>query len=1469
MNSNASEYGWDGEDRYLTFFPTKIPTPRLATYNINSCYFGQQNNKYNYKQALLHHNLKLLTRTANKIPLVIGLQETLISQANRKALKKVTPDYLRFYNSLSTKRAGTLTLVHKTYLRHYEVKQIILQQGYISYLEFTPKLHSQATKFQVYNIYTVTSTSPETKDIHWDDTWLDYEIHNKQDTLTARKQYQLQLILNSHRNITTFMMGDFNSHSWTKKTREKWAEVCELFKLRQHKQPLHTFHRGKKATSIDKIFSNLTEADASVMQADCFIPFLPFNPLTNPNNCEKLANGIARKAGITNVSLKENPTLIHPSDHFPVALDFQAIKKFTQGKRKTITTAVAKRTEFIEAVQHLWNAVDMPTDPFAQLRAFKHTLHQANKQISRKAHDPPEKPHEIVGTCVRLYREAVKAQPSIQELERIAEGNAELLAFKDNNYEPKAIKLHLNKLIKEFCNPPYEEENEQPNEHVKAKTNILRDIKLQLPTDRVRIHRLKHSEDDEFIEDPDQIASAVADYWSQVWAATTHNQDAVDKILRLYPKRISLIHKTITLTTIQQAIKQTNDSVPGPDGIPFQAYRTFIVLVGPILLRIAEELMRGNTGPPDFNFANLFVLPKDLTYLVSRTRPISVPNTDNRILAKALLLIITPACQSLLDTTQTCLRGRNIADNIRKFNTLFYEAKKRKVGYYLLLLDFRKAFDSVRHRYIIDVMTKLKFPVWVCNMIKGFLNNLAVYTTIAGAQQLLVAVENGMKQGCPLSPLLYALILDPLLYILQYPTDELRHAYAEHKLVAGAYVDDVGAGFRKIRTLLFIIHVVTLHTKAAGGAINDDKTILLYTLGNTNHINPFLQRTNWPRVKYQANARYLGVLFGVKLSTYTIYQAAYDKFVKRTTRYIAAHRHQWFTVPIRIIIANVWLIPVFSYLNQFFLMPDTMLNKVNGLLAKFLVPTRAFKLELLMYPPDYCGLLRPLRSLSIVNITTLATLCTEDVLGKYSFMNPTRVQGLFRDQPGRQEFHVTDQTGGSLLIEDHIFFAYHCARKPDGYNCIVEHTDTRKEAYSKLFNSEYSKWYAEWDVALKLKLLRIRTAEHKEMADTIPQAFYSQSTLDETFLEKAKILSKNFAKLAKKLKPNTRWHQCKLTFHACLDAHRMRHFSMGGNTSGVRPHLEPDQLCFICAQGLDDWRHIYFACLPVAKAYRHLVLNYGHGYGLDCDLTIDTLLLTEELEPKACNFQTLFNAAVWIVRNDCETRESARNSFTHIVRTFTRLAGNQCPSVIGRVGTGSKPCSDFKKRAIQKIQALLAEDLTGTILLYVDGSAQPNPGPGGSGVYAVYGDQIFERYTSLGPSTNNQSEIFSTGMACDLATHLIERLQLTYPRTLILQDSLYSLGVLFEDWKHTKDPELIQLVQKKADSLGLISDFTYIYCPGHVGIDGNESVDGLAKKGADDSNNGLGISVMDRIRDNSQDLCVPVNKDYMYFDYPP
>ena len=105
------------------------------------------------------------------------------------------------------------------------------------------------------------------------------------------------------------------------------------------------------------------------------------------------------------------------------------------------------------------------------------------------------------------------------------------------------------------------------------------------------------------------------------------------------------------------------------------------------------------------------------------------------------------------------VKGRNIESNLHSINSIINECPES----YLIAVDFEKAFDSLLHPYLMKVLEKFNFPDKFICLIKKFLSSGKSCLTIGGKYSEYFTVQKGVRQGDPLSGLLFIIAMEPLL----------------------------------------------------------------------------------------------------------------------------------------------------------------------------------------------------------------------------------------------------------------------------------------------------------------------------------------------------------------------------------------------------------------------------------------------------------------------------------------------------------------------------------------------------------------------------------------------------------------------------------------------------------------------------------------------------------------------------------
>ena len=128
------------------------------------------------------------------------------------------------------------------------------------------------------------------------------------------------------------------------------------------------------------------------------------------------------------------------------------------------------------------------------------------------------------------------------------------------------------------------------------------------------------------------------------------------------------------------------------------------------------------------------------------------------------------------------MKGRSIQDNLHLIREVL-EGIEDDTEAALISLDQSKAFDRVDHRFLASVLETAGFKPEFRRWISMMYHNPQAVVQVNGRRSRVFAIERSVRQGCPLSPLLYVLALEPLLRRLR-DEGQVRPACAVYLLLA-------------------------------------------------------------------------------------------------------------------------------------------------------------------------------------------------------------------------------------------------------------------------------------------------------------------------------------------------------------------------------------------------------------------------------------------------------------------------------------------------------------------------------------------------------------------------------------------------------------------------------------------------------------------------------------------------------------
>ena len=286
-----------------------------------------------------------------------------------------------------------------------------------------------------------------------------------------------------------------------------------------------------------------------------------------------------------------------------------------------------------------------------------------------------------------------------------------------------------------------------------------------------RIDAVRTENGDILVKDSD-ILTETTRFYSQLYSSGNPDPDDIDKYLHdtrlhniLNENDQSRCDGILSKDECEVAIKglKKNKS-PGLDGITAEFYQKFGGLIIDILINSFNESYTNIelSGSQRQSILSL-IYKKNEKERLSNYRPITIANTDYKILAFILSNRVHKILDKIISTDQSgFMKKRFIGHNIRLIQDVIDYAQRHKTKGLLLFLDFEKAFDSVEWPTMLKILRKFNFGDSFITWVKTLYKNPILRVKNNGHISDTFSISRGIKQGCPLSALLFILVVEIL-----------------------------------------------------------------------------------------------------------------------------------------------------------------------------------------------------------------------------------------------------------------------------------------------------------------------------------------------------------------------------------------------------------------------------------------------------------------------------------------------------------------------------------------------------------------------------------------------------------------------------------------------------------------------------------------------------------------------------------
>ncbi|KAL3676662.1 hypothetical protein R1sor_026610 [Riccia sorocarpa] len=390
---------------------------------------------------------------------------------------------------------------------------------------------------------------------------------------------------------------------------------------------------------------------------------------------------------------------------------------------------------------------------------------------------------------------------------------------------------------------------------------------------RGRVHSLRH-EDGSIARTQTEIVNEVHNFYSKIYSKPVETEQMLADRRRLIgtlspvisPAQRMLLSEAPSFLEFSDILKSSpRGKAPGPDGFSYEALSELWATTGHDYTMMMQNCWSSASFPACLKEGIIKLIPKDLRpESLHQWRPIALLNAHYKLLAKVIAIRLALILPLVVPVQQEgFIKGRNVQACL--LNVLLTQDLLRKNGKQVgfLMLDLEKAYDRLSQDFLWEVLQQLGFGDSFIAVLQDLSRDATVRVQVNDVLSPDFPIQRGVRQGCPLAPLLFALSSIP--FILAVQTAASKGLIKTLKLPSGFSLDVVAladdtAAFLALEESTFaeFFRILDGFQSAWGAKINLRKSKVLI-LGKYSQPPLWLQQLPIQLMSRHEPTRYLGI----------------------------------------------------------------------------------------------------------------------------------------------------------------------------------------------------------------------------------------------------------------------------------------------------------------------------------------------------------------------------------------------------------------------------------------------------------------------------------------------------------------------------------------------------------------------------------------------------------------------------------
>ncbi|OWZ07213.1 RxLR effector protein [Phytophthora megakarya] len=413
----------------------------------------------------------------------------------------------------------------------------------------------------------------------------------------------------------------------------------------------------------------------------------------------------------------------------------------------------------------------------------------------------------------------------------------------------------------------------------------------------------------------------------------------IPKNRRVQTSENSLLMGPISEEEVLDAIKGLQrNKAGGEDGLNNDFYLDCAEGISAQLAHICNTLLDGQPPPKSFLKAVVVPLrkkgdsPNALDY-----RPISLLQSSYKIFAKILASRLQTFLGRIIgDTQQGFVHGRQMHRSVAMMLAMlqqdFHDPNHgiaSSPG--IVLLDFAKAYDTVDRVFLLEVLRRFGFSADFVDLMDRMHDGTTAQFLVNGELSPPLEVRSGIRQGCPLAPLLFILAVEVLALAIAQSSEieglQVPGADNTEQHKFSGFVDDSTLFLQEGRQLEAALGLIQDFGKISGLKVQPAKSCFI-PLNRAVEDSEFL---TIPVLKEGHTTKYLGYEIGFgKLA-----QANWAHRIRAVQRRMVTAEAAATTVVDRVDLFNTIVMPALLFTAKWFPPPQEVLTQLINMQKQF------------------------------------------------------------------------------------------------------------------------------------------------------------------------------------------------------------------------------------------------------------------------------------------------------------------------------------------------------------------------------------------------------------------------------------------------------------------------------------------------------------------------------------------------------